>query len=109
MNKFRRTLSTDKDVQLHMAIGLSTETGELLDAYKKSIFYGRELNIQNVKEEIGDIVWYLEILMDEIGYSYEEAKEDVIQKLAKRYPEKFEDVLIRDVNNELSHIGSTGP
>ena len=46
--------------------------------------------------------------MDEIGYSYEEASNDVIQKLAKRYPEKFEDVLIRDVSNELSHIGSTG-
>ena len=108
MNKFRRTLSTDKDIQLHMAIGLCTEAGELLDAYKKSIFYGRELDIRNVKEEIGDIAYYLEILMDEIGYSYEEAKEDVIQKLAKRYPEKFEDVLIRDVSNELSHIGNTG-
>jgi NTP pyrophosphatase (non-canonical NTP hydrolase) len=106
MNKFRRTLSTNKDVELHMAIGLCTEAGELLDAYKKGIFYGRGINLQNVREEIGDIVWYLEILMDEIGYSYEEAKEDVIQKLAKRYPEKFEDVVIRDVNTELSHIKS---
>lgn len=104
MNKFRRTLSTNENVELHMAIGLCTEAGELLDAYKKSIFYGRELNKQNVKEEIGDIIWYLEILMDEIGYSYEEASNDVIQKLAKRYPDKFEDVVVRDVSKELEHI-----
>ena len=104
MNRLRRTLSTDKDVELHMAIGLATEAGELLDAYKKHIFYGRELDKRNVKEEIGDIIWYLEILMDEIGYSYEEAENDVFLKLSKRYPDKFKDILIRDADKELEHI-----
>ena len=43
---------------LHAAIGCVTESGELLDALKKQIFYGRELDVVNVKEEAGDILWY---------------------------------------------------
>ena len=34
----------------------------------------------------------------------EEARKDNIEKLAKRYPNKFEDVITRDVNTELNHI-----
>lgn len=42
---------------LHAAIGCVTESGELLDSLKKQIFYGRELDVVNVKEEAGDILW----------------------------------------------------
>lgn len=100
----RRTLSTREDVLGHMVVGLSTETGELLDAYKKHKFYGRPLDVQNVKEEIGDVMWYLVQLCDEVGYSMDQAKIDNIQKLKKRYPEKFQDVLTRDQKKELNHI-----
>ena len=37
---------------LHAGIGLSTEAGEFLDALKKHIFYGKELDRVNLKEEI---------------------------------------------------------
>lgn len=104
LRETRRTLSTDEDVLLHMLIGLTTESGELLDAYKKHKFYGRELDIQNLKEECGDIAWYLIQLLDEIGYSWDKAKVDNIQKLKKRYPEKFDDVVVRNQKEELSHI-----
>jgi len=104
VKKARRTLSSDKDIELHMAIGLCTEAGELLDAYKKHVFYGRELDIRNVKEEICDIVWYLEILCDELGYSTEQAKKDILVKLKHRYPDKFKDVTNRVIDEELRHM-----
>ena len=44
---------------LHAAIGLVTESAELLDAYKKHMFYGSKLDMVNVKEEIGDCFWYV--------------------------------------------------
>ena len=100
----RRTLSTNYEVELHCAVGCCTEAGELADAYKKAIWYNRDLNIQNVKEEIGDILWYLGVLCDEIDYSIEQAQLDVITKLEKRYPDKFKDVFDRNVAKELSHI-----
>lgn len=104
----KRTLSTvDNDDFGHCSIGLVTEAAELLDAYKKHRFYGRELDLRNVKEEIGDLIWYLHILCDEIGYSLDQAKVDNIQKLAKRYPDGFKDVVIRNQSVELDHIGQT--
>lgn len=93
------------DIALHCAIGLSTEAGEILDAYKKSRFYGRSLNVQNVIEEAGDIMWYLALLADFYGHTLEDIMEANIQKLSKRYPNGFfQDVINRDVENELSHI-----
>ena len=71
---------------------------------KKHKFYGRDFNMVNLKEEIGDLLYYVHILCDEIDYPIEQARKDNIEKLAKRYPDKFEDVIIRDVNTELNHI-----
>ena len=42
--------------ELHMVMGISTEAGELLDAYKKHFAYGKELDVVNVGEEIADIM-----------------------------------------------------
>lgn len=89
---------------LHAAIGLCTESGELIDALKKSMFYGRELDLVNVKEEAGDILWYLAILFDEIGTDFETEMERVINKLKTRFPEKFteEAAYTRDLEKERS-------
>lgn len=104
LEKCKRTLSAREDLLEHMIIGIGTESGELLDAYKKHKFYKRELNIQNIKEEIGDLCWYLYQLCEEVEYTMEDARRDNIEKLAKRYPNKFEDVIVRDTKAELSHL-----
>ncbi|MGB1226459.1 MAG: nucleoside triphosphate pyrophosphohydrolase family protein [Poseidonibacter sp.] len=104
----RRTLSEeDDDVLGHMVIGISTEAGELLDAYKKHKFYKRDLDTKNIKEEIGDCLWYLAILADELDYTLEDAMTDNLLKLQKRYPEKFKDVLVRNQDEELNHIDNS--
>ena len=56
------TLETDFLNQLHMAIGASTETNELLDTFKKKLAYGKEMDLVNIKEEIFDTFWYLELM-----------------------------------------------
>lgn len=104
LEKAKRTLSTKNDLLEHMIIGCVTESGELADAYKKHKFYMRDLNTKNIKEEIGDLCWYLYQLCEEVGYTMEEARKDNIEKLSKRYPEKFQDVIIRDTEKELEHI-----
>ena len=104
----QRTLSKHNSDDLgHFSIGVVTEAAELLDAYKKHQYYGRDLDLQNMKEEIGDLMWYLIQLCDLIDYSLDQAKVDNIQKLAKRYPEGFKDVVFRDQQVELDHIGQT--
>jgi NTP pyrophosphatase (non-canonical NTP hydrolase) len=74
---------------LHAAMGLCTESGELLDALKKNMFYGKELDIVNLQEEVGDLFWYIAMLCDALGVTFEEVWEQNIAKLRARYPEKF--------------------
>lgn len=75
--------------EMHAIIGLCTEAGELQDAYKKHIFYGRPLDTINIREEIGDIAWYLAFLCNEHGWSLSQIMADNIAKLKARYPDKF--------------------
>ncbi|MFT6631217.1 MAG: NTP pyrophosphatase (non-canonical NTP hydrolase) [Bacteriovoracaceae bacterium] len=74
---------------LHAGIGLSTESGEFLDALKKHIFYGKELDKVNLAEEMGDMFWYMAIVADELGFEFEEVMERNITKLKARYGDKF--------------------
>ena len=77
---------SDRNIRLiHGAFGLQTESAEL----KKHIFYGKPLDVVNLKEETQDILWYISIIMDELDFTYEEAMETNIKKLKARYPEKF--------------------
>lgn len=92
----------------HAAMGLVTEAGEVMDALKKTKIYGKPFDAVNMKEEIGDVFWYLAIMCDELGISFEEVWEKNIAKLAKRYPEKFteENALNRDIQAERKILES---
>ena len=51
----------------HMVIGLVGEVGEIADAVKKHTMYNKELDIDNVKEELGDLVFYMLGLCQELN------------------------------------------
>lgn len=74
---------------LHASMGLVTEAGEFQDALKKHIFYGKPLDTTNLKEEIGDILWYCAIALEALGTDFESVMQTNIDKLKARYPEKF--------------------
>ena len=74
---------------LHAGMGLSTEAGEFLDALKKHIFYGKELDRVNLAEEMGDVFWYCAIVASELGINFEDVMDKNIEKLKARYGEKF--------------------
>lgn len=107
-----RTESTINDPVIrrleHAAIGICTEGGELLDALKKVIFYGKELDTTNMKEEVGDILWYLAILCDALGTDFDTEMQRNIAKLKARYPQKFtsENALNRDLEKERKVLES---
>jgi len=71
---------------LHMAVGISGEAGELLDAIKKAVIYRKPLDTENVIEELGDLEYYLHGLRDSLGISREETIIHNMNKLRKRYP-----------------------
>lgn len=76
---------------LHATLGISGEAGELLDAVKKSFIYNKPLDVENLREEIGDCFWYLALMCRTLDVSFEEIMQQNIDKLSKRYPEKYTD------------------
>lgn len=105
----------DKDTNMykrerlvHAAFGMQTETAEFTDALKKSLFYGKVLDVTNLKEELGDLLWYVAIAMDELDTDFETEMQRVINKLKIRYPEKFtrEAAEDRDLDAERKSLES---
>ena len=44
---------------VHMIFGLTSELGELVDACKKYLIYNQPLDMDNIREELGDLEFYL--------------------------------------------------
>lgn len=96
------SISEANEQLLHAVLGIQTESGELTDNLKKHIFYGKPLDVANLKEECGDLLWYISLLLDWLDCSYEEIMLLNIEKLQIRYPEKFSkhNAINRDLKSE---------
>ena len=73
----------------NMCMGLAGETGETVDIFKKHIYQGKDLDINDVIEEIGDILWYIANLCNVNKITMKECMESNVEKLRKRYPNGF--------------------
>lgn len=69
----------------HMGTGVSGEAGELLDAIKRHVVYGKPLDLKNVKEELGDLEFFMEGVRALLGITREETLIHCKNKLTVRY------------------------
>jgi NTP pyrophosphatase (non-canonical NTP hydrolase) len=86
---------------VHGIIGAFTEAGELLEALYSALTEGGGFDPINMREEIGDLFWYVAILLYEAsrdgdGYTFEECMRVNIRKLRARFPNRFTEF---DANN----------
>ncbi len=93
-----RVSDEDTGRLLHGVVGLSGEAGELLDIVKKVAFYGKPLSpkdVGNLAEEVGDCYWYLSLLCrvleERHGITESQILKHNIEKLSRRYPERYSD------------------
>lgn len=77
---------------MHATLGIAGESGEIVDAVKKSVIYGKELDVVNMREEIGDIMWYIALACRTLDFDLGEILDENIAKLKMRYPDKYSDV-----------------
>ena len=87
---------------LHAGIGMCTEAGEFIDQLKKHIFYGKPLDRVNLKEELGDLLYYIGVAMDELETDFDIEQRKNIAKLKARYGDKFsaDAAINRDLDKE---------
>ena len=80
------------DIQrlLTASVGMNAESGEFLEIVKKIIFQGKEWNqdnIEHLKIELGDTLWYIAQACIALDISMDEVLQRNVTKLLKRYPE----------------------
>lgn len=99
----------------HAIIGIATEATELCEALLDTQLQN-EIDLVNLREEIGDVSWYIAILFDtlqEIGHdgTWEDVLERNIEKLRARFPDKFtnEDANNRDLETERQILEKDDP
>lgn len=86
-----KDLTPEKVDLLHAAVGVGGEAGELLDAVKRHVIYGKDLDRDNVVEELGDLEFYMEQTRQRLGITREETIAANHTKLQKRYDGKYSD------------------
>ncbi len=76
---------------IYTTLGLNGEAGEVAELVKKAFFHGHELPREQLKHELGDVLWYVAVLAWTMGWDLDEVAQENIAKLARRYPEGFSD------------------
>lgn len=70
---------------IYPSLGLTGEAGEVANKVKKIIRDGQNKNtIQEISNEIGDVLWYVALLADDIGCKLSDIANDNLIKLANR-------------------------
>ena len=76
---------------IYPTLGLTGEAGEVADKVKKVLrdnegFFSDEIRSELIKE-VGDVLWYVAALSNDLGYTLEEVANMNIIKLSKRRAE----------------------
>lgn len=74
---------------LNAALGLAGEAGEITDLVKKVFFHGHDQDDAKLKEELGDLLWYVALACHSLNCQMSELMQGNIDKLLRRYPDKF--------------------
>jgi phosphoribosyl-ATP pyrophosphohydrolase len=72
-------------MKLHAALGVCGEAGELADAVKKEIIYGKPMDRAHIVEELGDLWFYMQAVQNLYEIHEQEILQHNADKLAKRY------------------------
>lgn len=74
---------------IQQVLGLADESGEVLAKFKKWIRDDNadfdKLDLANIKKELGDVLWYIAVIADDLGLSLDDIASYNIEKLASRH------------------------
>ena len=70
---------------IHLLSGLSSECGEVCAVYQKSIYKDIPLDINNLIEELGDVLFYITAIATKYGKTLSDLQEININKLINRH------------------------
>lgn len=80
---------TFKEAIANYALGIAGEAGEVIEPIKKHLFHNKSLDLNEMREELADVCWYVAALANELGIDLDEALTENIEKLVRRHPDGF--------------------
>lgn len=94
MNEYQvlaqRTSPNGHDRLLNGCLGLAGESGECCDIVKKWLNQGHELDRNKLRDELGDVLWYIAETATGLGITLEQIAKRNLEKLRDRYPNGFD-------------------
>ena len=95
------TLTPEKCHLWHMGTGVVGEAGELIDAIKRYVIYNKDIDRENVIEELGDLEFFIEGVRQSTNITRAETLEHNYHKLmTKRYPNGYSDAAAQARNDK---------
>ena len=83
-------LLAEKEALVMAVMGLCGESGEASEIVKKHVFHEHDLNRDQLRNELGDVLWYLAAMATVLGVSLEDIASENVAKLKARYPEGWD-------------------
>lgn len=87
--RIKEEMSSGQAHILHMSLGFVQEAAELSDQFKKWAIYQKQLDLENVREELGDALFFMTAIMTHFGISFTELQHLNRSKLDERYKEGY--------------------
>lgn len=92
----------------HAAWGVMTEAAEIADIVRKHKFYGRVLDHGQLTEEAGDLLFFVQLLLNYLNVPLDHAIQKNMAKLGARYPNgRFEARRAIDKNIDEEYAAQT--
>jgi len=88
----------------HGILGVVTESQELAEVFLDHLENGTPLDEVNLREESGDVLWYIACILREAGTDFGASMNGNIAKLKERFPDKFNEKKARGPRNKKKEM-----
>jgi len=85
-NEFVKSMKVypEKHAIIYHALGLIGEAGEINEKVKKWLRGDTELDKEGILKELGDPLWYITSLADDLGFTLQDVVDANVEKLSSR-------------------------